>query len=576
MIGFCRLLALLVSCYVGMHGLLGQPAPEGAAAWPRYTYRDGKVQGQLPYGRDFALRGSTLQPGSNERADVVELVIYEEVNRRRRIRQERRWLFKPDSLQVSFGGKALYRGFWWYTEDKDPQQFEIYVGKGLQLNTYYRLVLNFYQRYQIGDETTRRLVESVKARIYQQGNQSVRVAEVEAALNEAVADYARGVKFGYLALGRQNQVRFDTSAKRLRLPVSEDFPLNLQLEIGRVIQQEQILADANAKLEAQLLEVQQFGRSDTFNNLVMRLQNLLLTDTGEVAYRANDVRALSNFVQKGQVSVDPFPSLLRYAESPAGRKALSDLQQQVLLALRANYFIPIRRLTRQRDRLIDQIQLRNERIGNGGLDRLIAEGFIQAQSAEVIETPFASAPEQEAADGSNRRQTYSLDPNDNYVPSTGYNAINIGTAYGVGLVGLNFPDLFPPEPQPFARTELNLITYLGAKFYFSQIDKARFVADPYPLFRDRLSMLLGVRVTGELNYRGRNFQNVIGVQPVAGLSLDLNRALCLDLGFIFFSEASLTPFNDIQRLRTAPFVGLSLDANAFNAVRNLLDATNYR
>lgn len=543
---------------------------------PRFTYRSGQIIGELPYGQRFIIRGNTLQPGATQRADVVELKMYEEVSRTRRIRQQRRWLFPPDSATVTFGANPVYSSFWWNSEATDPARFELYVGRTLRINTYYRLELHFYQKYDLDDATTQRLIETVKVRIFDQNNLSVRVEDVENALNEVVREYAQTVDFGYLEPTANEQVRFDTSARRLTLPAAGELPMNLQLEIGKVLQSEQILADANLKLQGQVNELKLFARSDTFTHLYRNLEQALLRDT--VAYRLSDLEALRGFVRTGDVSINPFPLLLRYAESPAGQRRLSELDQRVLQALAQNYFRPIQRLTDQRNRLLDQIALLNQQINEGGLDQLIAEGFVRANSAELIETPFTQLPDAAAQDGTNQRQSFQVGENDDLLPSTGYNAINLGTAYGVGLVGLNFPspELFG-NGDSFAATELNLISYIGVKFYFSQVDKALFIEDPYPLFRDRLSFMVGVRATGELNYRGRTFENVLAVQPVAALSLDLTRAMSFDAGFIFFGESALSPFQNITRLRAAPFVGLSLDANLFNAVKNLVTTNpNYR
>ncbi len=548
------------------------------AGLKRYLYRNGKVLGQLPYGRAFLLVGKTQQPGTTQAANVVEMLIYEEKNRENRIRQQRRVFFKPDSITISFSERIYHSGYWWQPDQNNPSlNFELYVGRPLKINTYYRIVLNFYQRYTVDDQTTRQLVESVKLSIYEEGNASVRVEDVEQALNDAVKAYAKETKFGYLQPSGNDQLTFDQSERRLSIPTQGELPINLQLELGKLIQQEQILLDANNKLNAQQAEVKDFARRDTFNDLIFLLRNILLTDTLAVPYRLSDVLALEAFARDGILKPNPFPNLLRFAESSDGQRLLSPLQQNVLLALNINYYEPIRDLSRQRDVLVDQIQIRNERIGNGGLDQLIAEGFVRANSAELIQTPFSGQEGQGESDpdGSGRRQSFTIEEGQNSFSSTGYNAINIGTAYGASLVFLN-----PPDPtafdsaDPFAQMELNLITYLGAKFYFSKVDKALFIQDPYPLIRDRFSLLVGARATGRLNYRGATFGNVIGVQPIVGLSFDLNRALSLDAGMVLFSEESLSPLNSLSRVRTAPFIGISLDANAFNGVKNLLTGTN--
>lgn len=555
---------LVLTCLPGAIQAQDLPRP-----LPTYSYVNGQIQGQLPYGKEFFISGNTLQPGTAQRANVVELAIYEEVYRTQRIRRERRIFFKPDSLTLYFGTSPIYQSFWWDSEDTDPANFKVYVGRPLKVNTYYQVVLNFYHKYQLDDATTKRLIETVKLRIAGQNNLSVRIENVEDVLNDVVAEYAQEVNFGYLEPTRNDRVRFDTTRKRLELPVTGELPYNLQLELGRIIQHEQILADANFKLESKINELKLFARSDTFMDLERRL-NAALREDDSVTYRLSDVQALRNFLVTGNTNYDPFPPLLRYVESSSGSRRLTELDKMILRALPGNYFRPIQNLTMNRDRLLDKIELMNEQVSDAGLDQLIGEGFVQANSAELIETPYAKLPES-ASDGTNRRQSFAVGENSDLVPSTGYDAINIGTAYGVGLVGLNFPDPTTlGSNDPFALTEPALVSYIGVKFYFSQVDKAFFIEEPYPLFRDRLSLMVGVKATGDLNYRGNSLGKVLAVQPVTGLSVDINRVMSLDAGFVLFGEPSLSPFLDRNRLRVAPFIGLSLDANVFNATRNLI------
>lgn len=542
------------------------------------TYRNGRLQGQLPYGRPFAVQGLTLQPSADQRATVVELRIYPEADRRRRIRQQRslwRKLFRPDQpVDIRFQDQPYFQSFWWWTADKDSSQFDFYVDPPLQLDTYYQFELNFYHRYRIEDALTQQIVDSVKRAIFadirRQGKLSVRVADIEEALNRAVRAYTRGLDFGYLEPTADQAIRFDTLPRRISLPLAQ-FSAETGLLIGQVIQQEQILADANQKVAAYQADTVAALLSDQrVQGLLTRLERayqqeqLQLTDgSAQPGFDLIDLDAFRAFLKRGEVSYDPFPALIAYAQSPAGQQRLAENDALVLKALQRNYFQPLLDLIEAQARVRRRIASLNQRLGQGGLDRLIAEGFVQANSATFINTPFSQPRrEDQGSDNSNRR----LGEPAAY-PSTGYNAINIGTTYGVGLVGLNFPNVFDLGETPFATTQPNLITYAGAKFYFNRIDRARFIEDPYPLFRDRFSMLVGVRITGQLTYQGRDLGNVVGAQPVGGLCFDLNRTLSLDLGFIFFSESSLSPLDDTQRLRAAPFVGLSLDANAFNFVR---------
>jgi hypothetical protein len=554
----------------------GQPTPE------TFRYRNGRLEGQLPYGRSFIIEGQTLQPAANQRASVVELLIFPEANRRRRIRQERslwRKLFQRDQpVSIKFQDRPFYQSFWWWTPEMDSSQFSFYVDRPLQLDSYYEFQLNFYHRYQIGDALTQQIVDSVKRQIFgqikRQGKLSVRVEDIEESLNQAIRAYTRNLDFGYLEPTQGDAIRFDTLPRRISLPL-DLYSAETGLLIGQAIQQEQILADVNEKIATyQVDSVAPLAQDDLVQGVLTRLERAYRQDQVQLTngsrpqgFTLIDLDALRNFLARGDVSYDPFPSLIAYASSDEGQARLGGSDLPVLRALSRNYFQPLVELMTGRSRVLARINSLDQRLGQGGLDEIIAQGFVQANSASFINTPFSQPADDDP--GSEGSENQRLSGPANY-PSTGYNAINIGTAYGVGLVGLNFPNLFEPGTTDFGATEPNLITYLAGKFYFNRIDRARFIENPYPLFRDRFSMLLGIRATGNLNYRGQPLSNVIGVQPVGGLCFDLNRTLSLDLGLIFFSEASLSPLDDTQRLRMAPFLGLSIDANAFNFVRRNL------
>lgn len=581
-----RHLSLLL-CLSGLLATAWLPA-QSPAEVQTIAYRNGRLQAQLPYGRNFAVEGLTLQPGAHQRAGVVELIIYPEANRKRRIRRQRsliRKLFRGDQpVAIEFRDDPYYQSFWWWTPDKDSTEFSFYIDRALQLDTYYQFELHFYHRYRIEDALTQQIVDSVKRSIFgqiqRQNKLSVRIEDIEAALNQAVTAYTAELDFGYLETTKDNRIAFDRGSRQLSLPL-EKFSSETSLLIGRVIQQEQILADLNEKIASyQTDSVAPLQNDPQVQGMLTRLdrayqQDILQLDPGTRSFDAVNLEALRNFLARGDVSFDPFPALIAYAQSSAGQQNLEPIDQRVLQALERNYFIPLSDLVEARTRYRRRIASVNERLGEGGLDQLIGEGFVLANSASFINTPFSQPRDQEedqTQGAGNENSNQRLSESD-YLPSTGYNAINIGTTYGVGLVGLNFPNPFDPPEDPLDFTDPNLITYLAGKFYFNRIDRARFIDDPYPLFRDRFSLLLGIRATGRLNYRGQAYGNVIGVQPVTGLCLDLNRNMSLDLGLIFFSEPSLSPLDDTERLRMAPFIGLSLDANAFNFVRRNLQNT---
>ncbi|MEM9987868.1 MAG: hypothetical protein AAF804_22490, partial [Bacteroidota bacterium] len=207
--------------------------------------------------------------------------------------------------------------------------------------------------------------------------------DIEAALNEEVAQYAEKINFGYLGFMTNMQIQFDSSPRKLKLG---ELPLSAQLNIGKVLQSEENLEDITQKMQAQIGKLRSFARSDTFIQLYSKMETALLRSE-KVTYRLKDIQVLRNFLLTGNIESNPFPVLLAYAESPDGKQYLSLLDQTILLALRINYFEPIRALSGRRDHLLDQIaQLNQEIDGEGGLDHLIAEGILRANAAEWIGT----------------------------------------------------------------------------------------------------------------------------------------------------------------------------------------------
>lgn len=538
-------------------------------------YRDGQLRGQLPYGEPFVLYGSTRPPGAAERAEVVQIMLYEEADPRRRRRQERRLLGRGRAVAAVYGDEPVFIGSWWAGTDRDPGKFDVYIGRPLWPDTRYKLVFNFFQRHEINDTLTRQIVRDVKEGIYRLNKRSVRVDDVARQLNERVARMTDSLSFGYLRTTPEGEVIFDRGVRELSLPVGGEFAPSVQEDIARLVREEMALRSADSLLRDVRLTLQALARSQPYLQLAARLEDLALDPAVRVPFSMAEVQSLRQVVESGQAAADPFMRLLPFAAADGG--ALTDPQKRLILELQTYYqelTVNIQTVQRRQAAIV----ILNERIGPGGLDRIIASGFVLAQSASVVTTPFtqlAEAPEPSGNPPSGAAQRRAA-PAEVLSSSTGFDAINIGTAYGVSAVGLNFgrPAGGGSGGFTLADTEPDLITYLGVKFYFSRVDKSLRIADPYPLPRDRFSLLAGIKVSGQLNYRGADLGNVIGVQPVLGLSFDFNRAMSLDAGFIFFEQETLSPLTSYARLRAAPFAGLSIDANAFNAVRKLILSLN--
>ncbi|MCB0706977.1 MAG: hypothetical protein KDC34_16795 [Saprospiraceae bacterium] len=151
---------------------------------------------------------------------------------------------------------------------------------------------------------------------------------------------------------------------------------------------------------------------------------------------------------------------------------------------------------------------------------------------------------------------------------TELNAIKIGTAFGGGMVGFNtFQD----------NKDLDVFGYTALKFYLLPVDKR--IAQPYlagPYFINKLSILVGVSVSGDLNYHGQILDKAVGFYPIIGLSYDVNRYLSIDLGTTLFKQPSISPLTNDSDIRIGPVIGINFDGDLFNRFNALFSGSDYK
>ena len=155
----------------------------------------------------------------------------------------------------------------------------------------------------------------------------------------------------------------------------------------------------------------------------------------------------------------------------------------------------------------------------------------------------------------------------------------VGTRFtavaGAGVAMLNahlFGDHGPIEYQP--------LTYLAVKYYLGNVDKR--VDNPYldqtgsrPSLKNKLSILAGWKIGGDLSFQGRSLQTVVGINPIVGVSYDLNRYISLDLFGIFFKQSHINPLDTNTTLSLSPCLALSADFDLINRLKHLFDQTPY-
>jgi hypothetical protein len=148
-----------------------------------------------------------------------------------------------------------------------------------------------------------------------------------------------------------------------------------------------------------------------------------------------------------------------------------------------------------------------------------------------------------------------------YASTTERESIRFGTSIGTGLSFLSLGN----KPQTI------MISYTAIKYYIKPIDKS--VPSQYYDWKDlnRLSILFGT-VISPIKYRGSSLDEVLGIFPVLGLSIDMDkdRFTSLDFGLIMFDQKSLSDVDSKTRFHSAPFISLSIDLNIFNRLSVLI------
>jgi hypothetical protein len=547
----------LIICFVlFFSGWAGNAAraQEGAV---EVSYRDGRFQSSLPYARTFLLRGSTQIPGGISQADVIQVEIRRETegSRRARWRHTRQVRGKSRPFASSFIQQPFFSATWW-AGTVPGEQFSIYVDEPLELDTRYRFEFRYFRSYRIKDSQTQRIVEDLTEYIYRSAGGEIRVENIRRLLDQRLRQLQDSLGFGRLISDSQGGLRFDTSYRPLPFDFQALDTLSLQQAIGELARERQVRAEALQSLARERAELDLTRRTSAYARLITRLGELAAGGT----LRQADVQALERFAATGRsAGLDFSPLISRQVAEALGEPGLANVLRQ-LEAVFEEIQSQEKSLAAAEEKIVDlQAALRST-----GLSQQVESGFILANTALLI---TGARSVQAAEVGENQRSGIS----EITLVGTGDNTINLGTAFGYGVAGLNF-GMPAPGQQGLSldMTEANFISYAAVKFYLSKIDKSRLSPNPYPLFYDRFSILAGIKVSGRLNYRGQDMDNVLGITPFVGLGLDLNRAVGLDLGWVLFEQPSVSPLLDTKRLRAAPVLGLSVDFNTFNVAKRLL------
>ncbi|MEO1450128.1 MAG: hypothetical protein AAFV07_11405 [Bacteroidota bacterium] len=520
-------------------------------AQPEIQYVQGQLRGSLPYNQRFLIKGSVVQGGSV--VSRIQVDIYQEKNRNIKRRFSNR---RAQQDRIAFKEAPYTSATWERNADAQgvlPDSFELYVADPLLIATRYKLVFQFFHRYEIGDATTQAMVAQVRNKVLAQARlgKPIRVADVNTALNEVVQTYAVRKEFGRFVNGTDGRPVFLQGIQdTLQLQVAAGEVESTGLRIGNVIVAQLNLERENKNLQTFKEEIDRIQASADYAPTLAYLERNRDDTAG---YNQTDILNLKQFASTYAFTRDPFPGILTFLanKNPSGK----EFNVVASLAGLVPQLDKSRELIAQSEAQVADL---DAKLGKGGLNGMIAEGFVRAGVTEIITMP---------QDDLNTQQ------------NTGSNSIKIGTAYGVALVGLNLgPNLLGENGAGIngETVTLDMVSYIGAKFFFRPLDKrfANSYFNSAPV--SRLSILAGSVIGGQLSHKGFTYGNPIGLKPVVGLSYDFSRFISVELGAVFFDEPAASPFLDRVRLRASPFAGLSIDADAFNRVRDLLSGDAYR
>jgi hypothetical protein len=139
--------------------------------------------------------------------------------------------------------------------------------------------------------------------------------------------------------------------------------------------------------------------------------------------------------------------------------------------------------------------------------------------------------------------------------------LRIGTGVGGGSARLS----------PFSNHDWDSFLFVVLRYYLGPVDRS--LSRPWSSKWARFSIDVGALFQSTLRYEGQKLTNAFGgLTPVLGVSWDADRYLALSAGVVFFRQPSVNPANNAARENpsAAPYVGLSVDFDALNTLRNLI------
>lgn len=146
--------------------------------------------------------------------------------------------------------------------------------------------------------------------------------------------------------------------------------------------------------------------------------------------------------------------------------------------------------------------------------------------------------------------------------------IRIGTSIGLGTAALN---LTPRQFSEFEFNDAESFAVFALKFYPFAVDKKL----PRPYFGRELlartSLVTGVLIKRKLSFKGEDLKGVAaGLYPMVGGGFDITKNITLQAGVVFFRQPSFVPGDRTSEFKAAPSISLAFDFDGINRIRDAI------
>ncbi|WP_109829708.1 hypothetical protein [Reichenbachiella versicolor] len=142
-------------------------------------------------------------------------------------------------------------------------------------------------------------------------------------------------------------------------------------------------------------------------------------------------------------------------------------------------------------------------------------------------------------------------------------AVMIGTSFGFGRIKYN-------SEEGQGQSTADLFTYFAFKFYLFPVDKGlknAYLSEKFFQFWYRMYGLVGMVTSTDLEFKNQKLENTgLGIKPVLGAGVDLNRFISIESGMVMYNQPSISPAIDHSNLQASWFISLSFDVDIINSL----------